>query len=88
MEKCQESKSTMIVRGLASVQEAVTFLLAFVREVQEGEVPPKSIKSEQSEPTEKRELTLSNVLVDTPLELERLASEIGKAVDELRKVLF
>ena len=85
MEECQESKSMMIVRGLASVQEAVTFLLAFVREVQEGEVPPKSIKSE---PTEKRESTLFNVLVDTPLELERLASEIGKAVDELRKVLF
>ena len=41
MEKCQESKSMMIVRGLASV-----------------------------------------------LKLERLASEIGKAVDELRKVLF
>jgi len=85
MEECQESKSMMIVRGLASVQVAVVSLLAFVREVQEGEVPPKSIKSE---PTEKRESTLFNVLVDTPLELERLASEIGKAVDELRKVLF
>ena len=35
MEKCQESKSMMIVRGLASVQVAVTFLLAFVREVQD-----------------------------------------------------
>ena len=87
-ESVQESKPIQIVSGTRLLYRSVEALNDLVDRVKgEVKLPPT-----MADPTADKKLgaepSLNTILIETPQELRKLAEEIGKAVEELIKVLF
>ena len=84
----QGSKPMQIVSGTRLLHRSVEALNDLVDRVKgEVKLPPT-----MADPTADKKLgaepSLNTILIETPQELRKLAEEIGKAVEELIKVLF